>query len=168
MSDAGGAFLKKSRKLLLQDFLPKIERAVSVLHDDDIWWRPNDASNSIGNLLLHLSGNVAMWIVGGVGSRPFERNRQQEFDERTHISATELLRRLRATLEQADEVLSFVTEADLLSRRQIQSYDVTVLDAIYHVVEHFAMHTGQIILLSKARTGNDLKLWQQPAAPTPL
>ena len=101
MSDAGGAFLKKSRKLLLQDFLPKIERAVSVLHDDDIWWRPNDASNSIGNLLLHLSGNVAMWIVGGVGSRPFERNRQQEFDERTHISATELLRRLRATLEQA-------------------------------------------------------------------
>ena len=168
MSDAGGAFLKKSRKLLLQDFLPKIERAVSVLHDDDIWWRPNDASNSIGNLLLHLSGNVTMWIVGGVGRRPFERNRQQEFDERTHISATELLRRLRATLEQADEVLSFVTEADLLSRRQIQSYDVTVLDAIYHVVEHFAMHTGQIILLSKARTGNDLKLWQQPAAPTPL
>ena len=168
MSEAGGAFLKKSRKLLLQDFLPKIERAVSVLHDDDIWWRPNDASNSIGNLLLHLSGNVTMWIVGGVGSRPFERNRQQEFDERTHISATELLRRLRATLEQADEVLSFVTDADLLSRRQIQSYDVTVLDAIYHVVEHFAMHTGQIILLSKARTGNDLKLWQQPAAPTPL
>ena len=168
MSDAGGAFLKKSRKLLLQDFLPKIERAVSVLHDDDIWWRPNDASNSIGNLLLHLSGNVAMWIVGGVGSRPFERNRQQEFDERTHISATELLRRLLATLEQADEVLSSVTDADLLSRRQIQSYDVTVLDAIYHVVEHFAMHTGQIILLSKARTGNDLKLWQQPAAPTPL
>ena len=80
MSDAGGAFLKKSRKLLLQDFLPKIERAVSVLNDDDIWWRPNDASNSVGNLLLHLSGNVTMWIVGGVGSRPFERNRQQEFD----------------------------------------------------------------------------------------
>ena len=168
MSDAGGAFLKKSRKLLLQDFLPKIERAVSVLNDDDIWWRPNDASNSVGNLLLHLSGNVTMWIVGGVGSRPFERNRQQEFDERTHISATELLRRLRSTMEQADEVLNSVTDADLLSRRQIQSYDVTVLDAIYHVVEHFAMHTGQIILLSKARTGNDLKLWQQPAAPTPL
>ena len=168
MSDAGGAFLKKSRKLLLQDFLPKIERAVSVLNDDDIWWRPNDASNSVGNLLLHLSGNVTMWIVGGVGSRPFERNRQQEFDERAHIPVSELLRRLRRTMEQADEVLSSVTDADLLSRRQIQSYDVTVLEAIYHVVEHFAMHTGQIILLSKARTGNDLKLWQQPAAPTPL
>ena len=71
-------------------------------------------------------------------------------------------------MEQADEVLGSVTDADLLSRRQIQTYDVTVLEAIYHVVEHFAMHTGQIILLSKARTGNDLKLWQQPAAPTPL
>jgi len=168
MSDAGGAFLKKSRQLLLQDFLPKIERSVAVLNDDDIWWRPNDASNSIGNLLLHLSGNVTMWIVGGVGGRLFERNRQQEFDERAHIPASELLRRLRAAMAQADEVLGSVTDADLLSRRQIQSYDVTVLEAIYHVVEHFAMHTGQIILLSKARTGDDLKLWQQPAAPTPL
>src|SRR5947208_2306802 len=162
MSDAGGAFLKKSRQLLLQDFLPKIERSVTVLNDDDIWWRPNDASNSIGNLLLHLSGNVTMWIVGGVGGRLFERNRQQEFDERAHIPASELLRRLRAAMAQADEVLGSVTDADLLSRRQIQSYDVTVLEAIYHVVEHFAMHTGQIILLSKARTGDDLKLWQQP------
>src|SRR5947208_3092123 len=108
MSEAGGAFLKKSRKLLLQDFLPKIERAVSVLNDDDIWWRPNDASNSVGNLLLHLSGNVTMWIVGGVGSRPFERNRQQEFDERTHISATELFRRLRTTLEFVIHILETI------------------------------------------------------------
>src|SRR5207302_10276539 len=111
---------------------------------------------------------VTMWIGGGVGGRPFERNRQQEFDERAHIPVSELLRRLRRTMEQADEVLSSVTDADLLSRRQIQSYDVTVLEAIYQVAEHFAMHTGQIILLSKARTGGDLKLWQQPAAPTPL
>ena len=71
-------------------------------------------------------------------------------------------------MEQADEVLRAVTDADLLSRRQIQSYDVTVLEAIYHVVEHFAMHTGQIILLSKARTGDDLKLWQQRVMPTSL
>ena len=109
-----------------------------------------------------------MWIVGGVGGRLFERNRQQEFDERAHIPASELLRRLRAAMAQADEVLGSVTDADLLSRRQIQSYDVTVLEAIYHVVEHFAMHTGQIILLSKARTGDDLKLWQQPVMPTSL
>ena len=56
-----------------------------------MWWRPNEASNSIGNLLLHLWGNVTQWIIGGVGGRPYERHRQQEFDERTHIPAKELL-----------------------------------------------------------------------------
>jgi uncharacterized damage-inducible protein DinB len=168
MSEIGRAFLDKSRKLVLSDFVPKIERCLERLGDDDIWWRPNEASNSIGNLVLHLCGNVTMWLIGGVGGRPFERNRQQEFDERRRIPAAELLGRLRTVIEQADEVLLSLDDASLMSRRRIQSYDVTVLEAVYHVVEHFGMHTGQIILLSKARTGEDLKLWEQPARVTPL
>jgi uncharacterized damage-inducible protein DinB len=168
MSEIGRAFLDKSRKLVLSDFVPKIERCLERLGDDDIWWRPNEASNSIGNLVLHLCGNVTMWLIGGVGGRPFERNRQQEFDERRRIPAAELLGRLRTVIEQADEVLLSLDDASLMSRRRIQSYDVTVLEAVYHVVEHFGMHTGQIILLSKARTGEDLKLWEQPTRLTPL
>jgi hypothetical protein len=69
---------------------------------------------------------------------------------------------LRAVVLEADEVLRGVAPGDLLGRRQIQGYDVTVLDAIYHVVEHFAMHTGQIILLSKSRVDADLRLWEPP------
>jgi uncharacterized damage-inducible protein DinB len=168
MSEIGRAFLDKSRKLVLSDFVPKIERCLERLGDDDIWWRPNEASNSIGNLVLHLCGNVTMWLIGGVGGRPFERNRQQEFDERRRIPAAELLGRLRTVIEQADEVLLSLDDRSLMGRRRIQSYDVTVLEAVYHVVEHFGMHTGQIILLSKARTGEDLKLWEQPARVTPL
>jgi uncharacterized damage-inducible protein DinB len=168
MSEIGRAFLEKSRKLVLSDYVPKIERCLERLGDDDIWWRPNEASNSIGNLVLHLCGNVTMWLIGGVGGRPFERNRQQEFDERGRIPAAELLGRLRAVIEQADEVLLSLDDRSLMGRRRIQSYDVTVLDAVYHVVEHFGMHTGQIILLSKARTGEDLKLWEQPTRLTPL
>jgi uncharacterized damage-inducible protein DinB len=168
MSEVGRTFLEKSRKLVLLDFVPKIERCLHGLGDEDIWWRPNEASNSIGNLVLHLCGNVTMWLIGGVGGRPFERNRQQEFDERDHIPAAELLRRLRAVIEQADQVLLSLDDAALMGRRQIQGYDVTVLEAIYHVVEHFGMHTGQIILLSKARTGKDLKLWEQPTTVTGL
>jgi uncharacterized damage-inducible protein DinB len=166
VSDVGRAFLEQSRKLLLSDFVPKIERCLQRLGDDDIWWRPNEASNSIGNLVLHLCGNATMWIIGGVGGRPFERNRQQEFDERDRIPAAELLGRLHAVIEQADEVLLSLDDASLIGRRHIQGYDVTVLEAIYHVVEHFGMHTGQIILLSKARTGEDLKLWEQPTRVT--
>ncbi len=105
-----------------------------------------------------------MWIAGGVGSLPFERHRQREFDERRQIPAAELRSRLRIVVQQADEVMSAVAQNDLLSRRQIQGYDVTVLEAIYHVVEHFSMHTGQIIMLSKARVEGDLTLWEPPKA----
>jgi len=162
MDDIALAFVAKSRSLITADYAPKIELCLARLSDADIWWRPNEASNSIGNLVLHLCGNVGMWIIGGVGELPFERHRQREFDERKRIPAAELLSHLRGIVQQADDVMSAITADDLLSRRNIQGYDVTVLDAIYHVVEHFSMHTGQIILLSKARIGEDLKLWVPP------
>ncbi len=165
MDQVSRAFLEKSRNLVTSDYVPKIERCLDVLEEADIWWRPNEQSNSIGNLILHLCGNVTMWILGGVGRQPFERHRQQEFDERRPLSAAELRQRLSEVVRQADAVMSRVDGAELLSRRQIQGYDVTVLEAIYHVVEHFGMHTGQIILLAKARASADLRLWQPPAAP---
>lgn len=158
------AFVDKSRSLISSDYMPKIERCLDRLSDADVWWRPNEASNSIGNLILHLCGNVTMWIIGGVGALPFERHRQLEFDERRKIPSAELRKRLRDVVEQADEVMSAVRADELLNRRRIQGYDVTVLEAIYHVVEHFGMHTGQIILLSKARVGQDLRLWEPPKA----
>jgi uncharacterized damage-inducible protein DinB len=167
MADVAQMFLKKSRSLLISDYLPKIERCVEALSDEDVWWRPNDASNSIGNLLLHLCGNVRQWIIGGVGRRETERDRQQEFDERTPLPGRELLARIRAVLEEAEAVIGSVDAESLLSRRRIQGYDVTVLEAIYHVVEHFGMHTGQIIMLNKMRRGEDLKLWSPPGTTSP-
>ena len=153
MSDAGGVFLNKSRKLLLQDFLPKIERSVTVLNDDDIWWRPNDASNSIGNLMLHLDGSTRAWIVGVAGGSPSPRNRQQEFDERERIPRAELMSRLRETVAEADGVLARLDVGILLERRQARDEEVSVLWAVYHAIEHFSMHTGQIIMLTKMRAG---------------
>jgi uncharacterized damage-inducible protein DinB len=153
-------FIDKSRNLLTSDYLPKIERCLDQLSDRDVWSRPNDASNSIGNLILHLCGNVTMWIIGGVGNLPFERNRQLEFDERREIPSGDLRQRLRIVVQQADDVLRTCDTTQLMSRRAIQGYSVTVLEAIYHVVEHFSMHCGQIILLTKARTGRDLQLWK--------
>jgi uncharacterized damage-inducible protein DinB len=158
MTDVSHAFLQKSRSLLVLDYLPKIERCLAHLSDQDVWARPSEASNSIGNLLLHLCGNVTQWILGGVGGREYVRHRQQEFDERTPLPARELLERLRGVVNEADTVIRGLDAGTLLSARQIQDYDGTVLEAIYHVVEHFSMHTGQIILLAKMRIGADLKL----------
>jgi uncharacterized damage-inducible protein DinB len=164
MDNVSRVFIIKSRSLLVSDYMPKIERCLDRLTETDVWWRPNEASNSIGNLVLHLCGNVTMWILGGVGALPFERHRQQEFDERREIAVSELRQRMKEVVAQADHVLGTVDAGALLSRRQIQGYDVTVLEAIYHVVEHFGMHTGQIILLTKARVGTDLRLWEPPTA----
>jgi uncharacterized damage-inducible protein DinB len=151
----GRTFLQESRERLAEDFLPRIERCVGQLSDDQLWWRPNEASNSIGNLMLHLSGNVRQWIVSGIGGATDVRRRQQEFDERGPLPRAEILQRLRDTVAEAARVLADFDPAGLLESRKIQGHEVTVLQAIYHVVEHFSMHTGQIILLTKAQTGRD-------------
>jgi uncharacterized damage-inducible protein DinB len=158
LTDIAQTFLSESRRLLTSDYLPKIERCLAGLGDEDVWWRPNEASNSIGNLLLHLCGNVRQWIVGGVGGRDIERDRQREFDERKHLPAGELLARIKSVVAEADAVIAGLDAETLTSGRQIQGYDVNVLTAVYHVVEHFGMHTGQIIFLSKMRGGRDLEL----------
>lgn len=159
MTDITQQFLAESRRFLTADYLPKIERSLADLSDEEIWWRPNEVSNSIGNLVLHLCGNVHQWIVGGIGGRPVERDRQLEFDQRDAVPRDELLGRLRAVIAEADDVLGRVTTDELARRHHIQKYDVTGLEAIYHVVEHFSMHTGQIIYISKLRGGRDLALW---------
>lgn len=158
LSDIAQAFLAESRRLLTADYLPKIERCLKDLRDEDVWWRPNESSNSIGNLVLHLCGNLNQWIIGGVGEREYVRNRQHEFDERTPIASRELVAIIRSVVGKADEIIGSVDPEALLSRRRIQDHDVNVLQAIYHAVEHFGMHTGQIIVLIKMRDDRDLNL----------
>jgi uncharacterized damage-inducible protein DinB len=165
MADVSELFLQQSVSLLTRDYLPKLSRAVDVLTEADVWWRPNEHSNSIGNLLLHLRGNVTQWILGGVGGQPFTRERQGEFDAHDGPPVAQLLQDLTLTVEEACRVLARQNGTTLAGRRSSQGYEVSVLEAVYHVVEHFSMHTGQIILLAKARAGVDLALWQpRPSA----
>jgi uncharacterized damage-inducible protein DinB len=160
VDETAQAFIAKARSLLTGEYLPKIELCLERLSDEEVWWRANAESNSIGNLLLHLSGNARQWIVCGVGEAVDERERQQEFDERVHLPREELLARLRQTLAEVDDTLARFDTARILERRQIQGCDVNVLEAIFHVVEHFSMHTGQIILLTKALKSADLKFYE--------
>lgn len=160
MSSAAQAFIAHSRRFLREEYLPKIEYCVALLTEEDVWWRPNETSNSIGNLLLHLAGNVRQWIVSGVGKAPDVRQRQQEFDERTPLDAETLLHRLREAIDDADRVLVALDTPGLLEQRQVQGFDVSVLGAVYHVVEHFSTHVGQIVYITKLRTGRDLNFYE--------
>jgi len=153
------AFIMQSREFLSNVYLPKIERCLEGLTDSDLWWRANEESNSIGNLLLHLCGNARQWIVSGLGGESDKRFRQSEFDERALIPREELLAKLRTTLGEVDSVLAEFDQTRLLDNYRIQQSDVTALEAIFHVVEHFSMHTGQIILLTKLLAKKDLRFY---------
>lgn len=150
------AFVQQARELLKDQYLPKLERCMETLNDEQIWWRPNEDSNSIGNLLLHLSGNARQWIISGLGGAADNRVRQREFDERAIITRAELRSLLRQTLAEVDAVLEAFDLTTILQQKQIQGTAVTALEAIFHVTEHFSMHTGQIILLTKMLSQKDL------------
>ena len=159
--DVIALFLQFSRQKLLGEYWPRLRECVESLTEEQVWWRPNEASNSIGNLLLHLNGNVRQWLVTSFERRDDARNRPAEFNERASIARSVLVEQLGASVQDAAAVLSRLQEQDLVSRFQIQGYDVTGLDAVYHVIEHFGMHYGQIIYITKLLRGDNLGFYRE-------
>jgi uncharacterized damage-inducible protein DinB len=159
--DLTRAFLDFSRAKLLDEYWPRMRTSVESLSEDQVWWRPNESSNSIGNLLLHLNGNVTQWLLVSFSREDDRRQRSAEFAQRDPLAKRELLDRLGATLGQVGEVLARLTTDDLAAPMQIQGYQVTGFDAIYHVVEHFGLHYGQIVYITKMLTARDLGFYRQ-------
>lgn len=155
----GQAFLALSRQYLLEDYLPRIRLCLDQLSEADVWWRANPASNSIGNLVLHLAGNARQWIAAGVGGAPDIRERAAEFAAGTG-PVPGLIEHFEQAMTEVGDALARVTPAQLAEPRRIQGIETTVMGAIYHVVEHFSTHTGQIVLLTKLRLGRDLGFWE--------
>ena len=160
-SDLGSLFLDFSRKKLLGQYWPRLKECVTPLATEQIWWRPNDASNSIGNLMLHLNGNVDQWLVASFNKEEDRRNRPAEFAAQEGATAAELLGNLGATLDAASAVLDRVTIEELLAPYEIQGYRVHGLDAVYQVVEHFGLHYGQIVYITKLLTAKDLGFYRE-------
>ena len=148
-------FIEASRVFLTKDFLPRLMDCLEKMSEEDVWWRPNEQSNSVGNLLLHLCGNVRQWVVAAIGGSRFQRDRAAEFSTRDPIPKAELMARLRVAMNEVDEVLEKLPQNRLLVHYRIQNYNPTGLQAIYHVVEHFSYHLGQILYVYKLRTGED-------------
>lgn len=154
-------FVEFSREKVIDQYWPRLRACVESLTDDQIWWRPNAASNSIGNLVLHLNGNVRQWLVASFERLEDGRDRPAEFAANDGISREELLERLGQTMERAGVVLARLTEADLLAHYEIQGYHVTGLSAVYQVVEHFGLHYGQIAYITKMLREVDLGFYRE-------
>jgi uncharacterized damage-inducible protein DinB len=163
-SQAGpySVFVAQGRRSIEQVYLARIKRCLQELPDEDLWWRPNPASNSAGNLILHLAGNVRQWIGSGLGGKPDIRNRNREFQEPGPLPRRAVLALLQKEVESACRLLTRVSSADLEKVYVIQGFRVTGWQAIMHVIEHFAYHSGQIIYLTKLRLAADLKFTRLP------
>jgi uncharacterized damage-inducible protein DinB len=160
-SELAALFLDFSRKKLLEQFWPRLRETVAPLTEEQVWWRPNEASNSIGNLILHLNGNVGQWLVASFNREEDKRNRPAEFTAQGEATSADLLAMLGTTLDAAAAVLDRLTTEELLARYEIQGYAVRGLDAVYQVVEHFGLHYGQIVYIAKNLTGRDLGFYKE-------
>jgi uncharacterized damage-inducible protein DinB len=155
----GGEFLDYSASKL-RELTLRIETCLGELSEEQVWARGKESENAVGNLVLHLSGNVGQWIVSTIGGQLDQRVRDAEFAARGGARKAELAARLHSTMEAALQVIGGLREEQLAARHVIQGYDVSVLEAIYHVVEHFSMHTGQIIFITKLLTTADLGFYR--------
>ena len=143
----------------------KIKHCLGQLTEEQAWWRSRSSLNSIGNLILHLCGNLRQWIVAGLGGAANGRDRPSEFSERGPIPKDELLRRLEAVVDEARAVLARQTARQLLEARCIHGFDVTGLKAIFDSVPHFRGHTQELISMTRLQLGNACKFGWTPTTP---
>ena len=148
-------FIEASCVFLKSDFLPKLLHCLDAMSEEQIWWRPNEQSNSVGNLVLHLRGNLKQWIAVPLGGGKFRRDRDAEFATRERVPKSQLIADIQAAVVEVETVLKGFPANQLLVRYPIQVYQTSALQAIYHVVEHFSYHLGQILYIYKLQTADD-------------
>jgi uncharacterized damage-inducible protein DinB len=155
MDSSDRLFLDYSARKLRQ-LSGRIEDCLGRLTHEQIWARGAGNQNAVGNLVLHLSGNVRQWIVAAIGGQADIRQRDAEFAARSGVGTSTLAEQLRGIVGEAAAVIETLAPERLCDNLTVQSYNVTMLEAIYHVVEHFSGHTGQIVYATKLITGEDL------------
>jgi len=150
------AIIAETRRRLMGESVPRIKKCLANLSETEIWYRPNEHSNSIGNLVLHLCGNARQWIISGLGEAADHRQRQEEFDERGPVPTEKMLADLDELIVEIEAVLENLSAESLLTLHPVQVFEESGLSILVHVVEHFSYHTGQITYAVKALKDMDM------------
>jgi len=138
------------KRRLLEESIPRISKCLGFLSEAEIWLSPNTNSNSIGNLILHLEGNVTQWLIAPFLNYPDTRNRSLEFTPQQNISKEELLEKLNQLSDQITLALKQLNKEKLILKYHVQGFEEYGLSIIVHVIEHFSYHVGQITFQTKA------------------
>ena len=147
---------RMNAKYRMSESMRMISRSLDFTDESDIWKKPNPSSNSIGNLILHLCGNITQYIISSLGSSPDVRERDLEFSTNEGFTKKELLDRLDRVIEHAKEVITQASESELLQIREVQGFKLSGIGVVIHVVEHLSYHTGQIAYWIKLLKDSDL------------
>jgi uncharacterized damage-inducible protein DinB len=144
-----GVFINNILRYLLDENFPRVIQCLEMLTEEQVWYRPNVQSNSVGNLVLHLNGNLNQWILNSIGRKDFQRIRQAEFDAEKTKSKSELIQIMNDIKNELYSCIQTITADELLRSRPVQIYEETGMAILIHVTEHFSYHTGQIAYLTK-------------------
>lgn len=143
--------IQEVKRRLFEESIPRAKKCLGLLSEEEIWRRPNGNSNSVGNLILHLCGNVRQWLISAIGGQTDTRERQKEFDEQGPLPTTELIALLDKLQQDANKVLDEIQIETLVKPFEVQGYSETGLSILVHIVEHFSGHIGQITYIVKAQ-----------------
>ena len=148
-------FIAEVKRRIMEESWERIQICLSHLSEEEIWWRANERTNPIGNILLHLCGNLRQWVLSGLDKAPDIRQRQNEFDEQGPIPKAALLIKMENLLQDVEVALDRVTPETLLKKHPVQVYEESGVSILTHVTEHFSYHVGQITYFVKMRKNVD-------------
>jgi uncharacterized damage-inducible protein DinB len=146
-------FVDDSAELIRQS-VSKLQHCLNQLSDEQVWWRPQAGANSIGNLILHVCGNLRQWTICGLGGLPDDRDRQNEFSPNRQLTIPELNSHLRTVCDQCLEWIAGIDVPQLTAEYRIQGFQVNGLQALNHTVTHFVGHTHQVIYITRLQLGD--------------
>jgi uncharacterized damage-inducible protein DinB len=151
--------IKDIRVRIFEECFPRIKQCLEELDEKQIWLKPNENSNSIGNLVLHVCGNIRQYVISGIGNQKDVRERSLEFSEAGPLQNEQLFKKIDLLLKDIDVVLSNIIPSDLLLMKKVQGFDMSVTSILVHITEHLSYHTGQIAYATKQLKNIDLKFY---------
>lgn len=151
--------LKTEIVLKNEENLERIKTCLDQLNENQIWRKSNSHTNSIANLSLHLNGNITQYILSSLGKEPDERQRALEFSIEKGTNKEELILLISKCISKANQVIRQTKEQRLLKEEIVQGFQMTGLSNLVHVCEHLSYNTGQIALLTKIITNQDLRFY---------
>ena len=151
--------IKEVRRRLLEESVPRLKKCLAQLSEAEIWYRPNEETVSVGNLVIHLCGNVRQWLLSGIGKAPDHRKRDDEFTEKGPIPTDKLIADLDIVMQEVEVLLGNLAPEVLIEKHRVQGFDETGIGILMHVVEHFSYHVGQVTYYVKSTKNMDMKFY---------